>query len=67
MIFKQLYINSSLSHFYEVTKLIQHMPIIMRNLLIFLTLVDEMVQELETFLKGSQVFLTNLFTFLFLQ
>jgi len=43
------------------------MPIIMRNLLILLTLINKVIQELETFLKRRQMFLTDLFTFLFLQ
>ena len=68
MVLEEFDVQGSLSDFDQVPKLVDNVPVVMEQLFIFPALVNKMVEQLKTLLKGGQMFFADLlFLFLFQQ
>lgn len=67
VVLEELDVEGSLADFDQVPKLVDDVPVAMEQLLVFPALINKMVEQLETLLKGGQMFFTDLLFFLFFQ
>lgn len=67
MVLEQLDVQGSLADFHQVPKLVDDVPVVMEQLLVFSALINKMVEQLKTLLKGCQMFFADLLFLLFFQ